>query len=68
MVVFISSVQGLGEWSAVSPKSELGFLCAFDSAVPQILWILLFPQGVSPNAEGCWHHCFSTVELGRRGR
>jgi hypothetical protein len=27
-----------------------------------------FPQGVSPDAEGCWHHCFSTVELGRRGR
>jgi hypothetical protein len=26
----------------VSPKSELGFLCAFDSAVPQVLWILFF--------------------------
>jgi hypothetical protein len=36
----------------MSPKSELGFLCAFDSAVRQELWILLFSQGVSPDAEG----------------
>jgi hypothetical protein len=50
------------------PKSELGFLCAFDSTVPQVLWILSFPQGVSPDAEGCWRHCFLTVELGRCGR
>jgi hypothetical protein len=35
----------------VSPKSELGFLCAFDSAVLQELWILSFPQGVSLDAE-----------------
>jgi hypothetical protein len=42
----------------VSPKSELGFLCAFDFAVRQEMWILLFPQGVSPDAEGCWRHCF----------
>jgi hypothetical protein len=52
----------------VSPKSELVFLCAFDSTVRQELRILLFPQGVSPDAEGCWRHCFSTVELSRRGR
>jgi hypothetical protein len=52
----------------VSPKYELGFLCAFDSAVHQELWILSFSQGVSLDVEGCWHHCFSTVELGRRGR
>jgi hypothetical protein len=32
------------------------------------LWILSFPQGVSPDAEGCWRHCFLTIELGRRGR
>jgi hypothetical protein len=37
----------------MSPKSELGFLCAFDSAVPQVLWILSFPQGVSLDAEEC---------------
>jgi hypothetical protein len=37
----------------VSPKSELEFLCAFDSAVCQELWISSFPQGVSPDAEGC---------------
>jgi hypothetical protein len=24
------------------------------------LWILSFPQGVSPDAEACWRHCFST--------
>jgi hypothetical protein len=58
----------LGEYSAVSPKSELGYLCAFDSAVHQELWILSFPLAVSPDAEGCWHHCFSTIELGIRGR
>jgi hypothetical protein len=46
-------------------KSELAFLCAFDSAVRHELWILSFPQGVSPDAEGCWRHCFSTFELGR---
>jgi hypothetical protein len=49
-------------------KSELGFLCAFDSAVRQELWILSFSQRVSPDVEGCWIHCFSTVELCRRGR
>jgi F0F1-type ATP synthase assembly protein I len=27
------------------------------------LWILSFPQVVSPDAEGCWHHCFSIVDL-----
>jgi hypothetical protein len=47
----------------VSPKFELGFLCTFDSAVHQELWILSFPRGVSPDAEGYWRHCFSTVEL-----
>jgi hypothetical protein len=46
----------------VSPKSELWFLCAFDFAVLQVLWILSFPQGVSPDAEGCWRHCFSIVD------
>jgi hypothetical protein len=35
----------------VSPKPELGFLCAFDSAVHQELCILSFPQRVSPDAE-----------------
>jgi hypothetical protein len=58
----------LGEESVVSPKSELGFLCTFNFAVCQELWILSFPQGLSPDAEGCWRHSFSTVELGRRGR
>jgi hypothetical protein len=43
----------LGEYSAVSPKSELGFLCALDSAVHQELWILLFSQGVSPDSVEC---------------
>jgi hypothetical protein len=52
----------------MSPRYELGFLCAFDSAVCQELWILSFSQGVSPDAEECWCHCFLTVELGRRGR
>jgi hypothetical protein len=46
----------------MSPKSELGFLCDFDSAVHQELWILSFPQGVFPDAEGCRRHCFSIVE------
>jgi F0F1-type ATP synthase assembly protein I len=27
------------------------------------LWILSFPKGVSPDAEGCRRHCFSIVEL-----
>jgi hypothetical protein len=50
------------------PKSELGFLCSFDSTVRQELWILSFPQGVSPDVEGCWRHYFWTVELGRHSR
>jgi hypothetical protein len=47
----------------VSPKSGLGFLCAVDSAVHQEFWILPFQQGVSQDAEVCWRHCFSIVEL-----
>jgi hypothetical protein len=57
----------LGGLSDVSPKSVLVFLCAFDFAVHQELWILSFPQGVSPDAEGYWRHYFLIVELGRRG-
>jgi hypothetical protein len=58
----------LSELSDVSPKSELGFLCAFDSGVHQEFWILSFPKGVSSVVQRCWHHCLLTVKLGIRGQ